>query len=139
MILTAVGIILLLILVFLLVTWVTMLTITIGAAFDDEEKNSYAFKRMERLRDDMSQGALPKDLFAAIQQPVVAADKVAKTGKAFFEWIAFDYNKDGTQKGAAELSKNDPFINNVKQIQDMFFTADANQENLFGTIPKAQR
>lgn len=119
--------------------WVTMLTITIGAAFDDEEKNSYAFKRMERLRDDMSQGALPKDLFAAIQQPVVAADKVAKTGKAFFEWIAFDYNKDGTQKGAAELVKNIPVGNNFKQIQDMFFTASADQTNLFGTIPKAQR
>lgn len=118
------------------ILWVIGITFAIGFAFDDDEKESYAYKRMLRLRDDMSQGGLPKDFFAAIQQPVAAADKFAKTGKAFFDWMTLQKNKDGSRKGAAELIRNVPVLNNAKQLSDLFSSSSAEQEYLFGIIPK---
>lgn len=116
--------------------WVLGVTFAIGAAFDDDkDKKTYAYKRMMRLRDDMSQGLAPKDFFAAIQQPVASADKVAKTGKAFFDWITFQTNVDGTPKGRAEISRNVPVFNNRSQISNMFTTSSATQEYLFGIVP----
>lgn len=117
--------------------WFMTLSLLLMAGFDDKEEKTYAFRRMQRLRDDLTQGLSIRDLASSIQQPVAAADKTAKTLKAFSEWIMFDYNKDGSRKGAAELSKNIPILSNIRQLENFFSTADAKQEYLFGIIPSA--
>ncbi|MGL5079140.1 MAG: hypothetical protein ACRDBG_25350, partial [Waterburya sp.] len=116
--------------------WMTLILLFIESSFDDDEKESYLYKRLKRLAYDMSQGLNPMDFAATIQTPIAAADKVGKTIKAFSEWIMFDYTETGKRKGASELARNIPILSNQKQIIELLSGAKADAEYLFGIIPK---
>lgn len=113
--------------------WFMLMLLAYGAAFDDDEENTYAAFRFRRLAEDVSQGLLPKDVFQTIEKPVIAAERVSKLGKAFFDVLSLQENRDGSLKGAKTLISATPIVGNWQQITEMFSKKD--DSVLFGLIP----
>ena len=114
--------------------WLFFMMMLLGAAFDDDDK-SYAKRRFTRLLQDASSGLLPVDLFDTIQKPVVAADRIAKTGKAFVQWAANEHTASGKRKGQRDLLTSIPPFSGLIQIENMFEHTQVEQGPLFGIFP----
>lgn len=114
--------------------WIFFMMMILGASFDDDDK-SYAKRRFTRLMQDASSGLLPVDLFDTVQKPVVAADRIAKTGKAFVQWAANEHTKSGVRKGERDLFSSIPPFAGLQQIQSMFEHTPIEQGPLFGIFP----
>lgn len=118
--------------------WLITMMLLLGAAFDDDDE-SYAKKRLTRLVQDASSGLLPVDIFDTIQKPVIAFDRIAKTGKAFLVWAADDENKDGSRKGSTTLMRSIPVLSNQLRMVDLFENTSVETSNLFGIFPTDAR
>lgn len=114
---------------------ILMYSIYALAIDDDEEETAYAF-RLRRLVEDTSMGLNPKDLLSTIEKPVVAADRVARLGKAFMDFATADETKDGRRKGTRQIISNIPIASNVQQLVDIFTSKKhVDQGMFFGLVP----
>jgi len=119
--------------------WFAMLLSIFYISLDDDDEKSYIGKSIRRTIDDLTRGASPYDLLGTIEKPVVALEKVAKTGKAFFELMAAgvtgERNSDGWPTGAKTVLRATPWGSGALQMQDAFNNEEQDQEFIFGIIP----
>jgi len=118
--------------------WFAMLLLIYSAAFDDDDDDTYAAFRFRRLVEDSSLGLLPKDVLSTIEKPIVAADRVSKIGKAFFEFASLKKTSEGTYKGSKTLLSSVPILGNPNAILDLFDSKKTSEDGLiFGLIPSS--
>lgn len=116
--------------------WFSLMYLIYGAAFDDDEDDTYAAFRFRRLAEDTSMGLLPKDVFNTVEKPVVAIERVSKVGKAFFSFATGGENKDGSHKGLSTLVNATPILGNVNQVLETFGSKKVSDSDyLFGILP----
>ena len=119
--------------------WFMLLLSIFWISLDDDEEKSYVGKSIRRTIDDLTRGASPYDLLGTIEKPVVALEKVSKTGKAFFELmtagVTGERNADGWPTGAKTVLRATPWGSGALQMKDAFNNEEQDQEFIFGIIP----
>jgi hypothetical protein len=116
-----------------------MLSVVFHLALDEEEEESYVGRSLERTIMDLTRSANPVDLFDTIQKPIVAVDKIAKTGIGFFDLLTGGFfgetTNDGWPKGLKTVARAIPGTAGSLQLADMLANEKESSEYLFGIIP----
>lgn len=119
--------------------WFAMLLIAFKVGLDDDDEKSYLGKALRRTIDDLTRGANPVDLLGTIEKPIVAIDKISKTGQSLFELltagIAGKTTKDGLPAGAKGVLRATPWGAGYLQMRDAFKNEEQGEEYIFGIIP----
>lgn len=119
--------------------WFIMLLSIFWISLDDDDEKSYLGRAARRTIDDLTRGASPIDLLGTIEKPVVALEKISKTGKAFFELmtagVTGETTSDGWPVGAKTVLRATPWGSGAIQMQDAFNNPEEQEDYIFGVIP----
>lgn len=119
--------------------WFLLLLGVFKAGFDDDDEKSFIGKAIRRTIDDITRGANPVDLFGTIEKPIVAIDKISKTGQSLFELltsgVAGETTEEGLPKGLKGVLRATPWGAGRLQMLDAFKNEEQDQEYIFGIIP----
>lgn len=119
--------------------WFAMLLSIFYISLDDDDEKSYLGRAARRTIDDLTRGASPIDLLGTIEKPVVALERISKTGKAFFELmtagVTGETTSDGWPVGAKTVLRATPWGSGAIQMQDAFNNPEEQEDYIFGVIP----
>jgi len=86
-----------------------------GAALDDDDEDTYNFRKWQKLRDDLTAGYYPYDLLRGVQTGTVAVPKLITLNEGLMDYffnggISGEETTDGFIRGQRKIFKSLPFL-----------------------------
>lgn len=106
---------------------------------DDDEEDTYAGWRWQRLVEDVTMGAKPLDVLHSLEKPVIVLTKVSDIYEAFWDYLTGvatgDRTRKGDIKGEKTLISSIPPFSNFYQLQQMADKSVQGTDYVFGIFP----